>query len=395
MTCTVVLIEPVVEACRAPVSSASLYSHHKSLRKRASDVEDKEKQQEQQEVHHPASCMSDYSPLVWNPQTQRYDLRRLHVTESQHQQQHQLSNSEDQQYNPIEVPAQRPVPTSAYPEPSYQRQQESWNPWAYLESGNQRPYTPTQPAVGAGSGLPDLPSQYDQYRGPAGQAAAFTGLHDPQDCGFTSHYRSGTAAQTSSQQQRPSYQSEYEYGSTHTYSGWQSSTQTFLPQSTEASSSTLPPPVSRLSPITSTSVLGSPDAYTSTSIPSTSSITNKSGPSTYAAYLTSPHTQTATGFSSYADYITPELPAGPAASTSEATSGQLAPTSADSNTFLEWIAFQDLWRVFIRNHERILSEQAARGELPGFVPQKMAQPAPTFASCEVSLICLTLKWPTC
>lgn len=388
MTCTVVLIEPVVEACRAPFASSFLLKH-KSLLDGASDGDD-EQEQEQHEVHRPASCMSDYSPYVWNPQSQRYDIRRSRA-EAHRQQYH--SNNEDQQYNPVESSSRIQEQSALHPQQQYRGQPAPWNPWSYLDNENQRPYTPTRPAVEAGIDLPDFPAQYDPYRAPAPRVEPSFGVYDHHQRATSSYHGTGTLAPASNLQHSSSYQDDSGYASTPTYSDWRTTTQTVAPPQESASSShTLPAPLPHSSggslPAGLTPIFGSTSTHTSTYPTSTS--TSKPAPASYTGYQALPPFQSIPEFQaydlSYSKSTSPDDFPRPVTSTSEATAAPLAPSISTSNTFLEWIAFLDIWQVYIRNHERVLAQQAAKGELPGFVPRQMAVPAPTFASCEVSCL---------
>lgn len=377
MSCTVLISE--FAAPSRPISCSSFHKQDQpqtslQLPLQQGACNEQGSEERQQDAHRLASCMSDHPhPYVWNSASQRYEPRTSSYAADSQQQQQQECQQQQQPHSGYRVASPPSRVLNDYrPQPPL----DDWNPWAYLDSSSQRPYTPSQPAVGA-----DLPSQYDPYRLPSIQQQGLADAYDPhnyQAPGSGSSYSASVrrAAATTHQGQLPYLQENY--SSSH-YHGWtpEASRGSFAEAYPETF---ILPPLNRQYPAT---------AVNPTSTSQTQQLTYQPNDRALPLDLQAPRPSrhdpsslSATGLPSYHDFSSKT----PRTASSEAT--DYFPSAIRqrslSDPALTWEEFQSHWKGYISSAESLLREQAKRGELAGFIYHNMAQPLPTLDSCDVS-----------
>lgn len=385
MSCAVLISE--FEAPSRPACSSSFhtqllqqFSDKRSLRLPLQGACNEDGSAErQQEAHRPASCMSDYPhPYVWNSANQRYEPRISSYaadSQRQHESEQQERQQQQQRYSAASPPS-RVL--------NYQHQQpplDDWNPWAYLDSNNQQPYTPSQPAVGA-----DLPSPYDPYRLPSIQQQGLADTYDPHEYQASGASSSGypatfpRPAATTPRDQLPYLQESYHFSH---YYGW-------TPETVGSSFAQAGPPESyTLPPLNRQYTATAVDSATTSEPLSLYKPNDASRPLDLRAPRPldqASHTSPASALLSYHDYTSST----PRSASSEQTSylGSTTRQRRLSDPDFTWEEFQIYWKGYLTASESALREQAKRGELVGFIYHNMAQPLPTLASCDVSLLCI-------
>lgn len=369
MTAEILRPAPVLGARRAPQLDSNKHDQlDKSLRKRASDAAGKDSEQQehrQQEADtRAADCMTEHSPYVWNPQSQRYERRRPSLAEA-----HQRSNDlQAQHYSPA-------APASAAYQP-HPQQPLDWNPWAYLDNSQQRPYTPSQPAVQPGTDLSE-PYTHHNFQGrPVRPSQTLVNVYDSHESPRPGLGASSSVATPA--RGEPSHQYQPHYQATYAYSGWQADRSTFAPQDVSIS---LPP-------------LNIPSRYSTADLPVTykssytaTSHTAASATAGYSTRYSPPVPPATTSYQGY-DPLQPSRLSGDEAyhsivpvDTANTAAAASIRTTRRSST--DWKDFLDFWKSYIEDGERVFVAQAAEGLIENYTPRVMAAQRPTFADCDV------------